>query len=84
MNKTYALPATRRLKAKKPTAAPERVVKEAEDHFKLLPPEVPEFDHLTPALYLIEHRGEFSSAAGIEATLDRFEKLFTTLNSFLN
>jgi energy-coupling factor transporter ATP-binding protein EcfA2 len=83
VNSAYALPEDQRLTADKPVGAPERVVKEVEDHFKLLPPAAPEFDHLTPALYLMEHRGDFSSTPGVDAALNRFERLFTTLNGFL-
>jgi energy-coupling factor transporter ATP-binding protein EcfA2 len=84
VNKTYRLQKGQQLPAERPSDAPERAVKEAENHFKLLPPEIPEFDHVTPALYLIEHHGEFSSGTGIETALDRFEALFTALNSFLS
>ncbi|MHB1920334.1 MAG: hypothetical protein ACYCSX_16945 [Acidimicrobiales bacterium] len=80
----YSLMAAQQLPAAKPAIAPERVVKEVEEHFKLLPASVPEFDHLTPSLYLIEHRSEFSAAAGIDVALERFEKLFVALNGFLN
>jgi energy-coupling factor transporter ATP-binding protein EcfA2 len=84
VNNAYSLPVSQRLKSTRPKDAPERVVKEVEKHFKLLPAAVPEFDHFTPSLHLVEHRGDFASAPGIDAALDRFERLFLTLNSFLD
>jgi hypothetical protein len=59
------------------------VVKEVEDHFKILPTSVSEFNHFTPAEYLTAHRTEFVSVAGVEEALDRFEQLFTVLKGFL-
>lgn len=83
VNKAYGLKAAQRLKVAPPSGASMRVVKEVEDHFKLLPPEVREFDHYEPAEYLLANRAEFSSAEGIETALDRFEAVFTALNGFL-
>jgi energy-coupling factor transporter ATP-binding protein EcfA2 len=83
VNKAYGLSSTQRLKAAKAADAPDRVVKEVEDHFKLLTGGVPEFSHLRPAAHLLEHRAEFAEATGIEDALDRFEKLFAQLNAFL-
>ncbi len=83
VNKTYGLAAKYQLPDAKPPDAPERVMKEVADHFKLLPPAVDEFDHLRPALYLMEHRDEFSPNPDIAKALDRFQALFETLNGFL-
>ena len=64
--------------------APLRIVKEVEDSFKLLPPDVPEFDHYTPAEHLILNRAEFATDPDLDSALDRFETLFQTLNGFLD
>lgn len=45
----YCIPATR------PENAPLRVLREVEDHFAQLPPTVKEFDHYSPAAYLMEN-----------------------------
>lgn len=82
VNKLYKLSGPKRMKATRPKDAPARVVKEVEEHLKLLP-DLPEFNHLPPATFLLENRDAFASAPGIEEALDRFEKLFETLNSFL-
>jgi hypothetical protein len=63
-----------------------RVLKHVEDHFRTLPPAVPQFDHYAPASYLTEHRSVVLSrvAAGkVEVALGRFEKLFADLNALL-
>jgi len=61
-----------------------RVLKEAEEHFATLPPSAPNFDHFRPAAYLLENRsGILCSLPGLEAALNRFEKLFTDLNALL-
>ena len=61
-----------------------RVLEHAENHFKALPPEVAEFDHYRPALYLLEHNPKLMDALpGIDGALDRFERLFKDLNALL-
>ena len=82
VNRAYGLGSANRLKATKPDGAPARVVKEVEDHFRLIPA-ADEFDHYRPAEHLLTHRADFREAAGIETALDRFEELFRQLNSFL-
>jgi hypothetical protein len=77
---TYALSAKQVLPKARPQDAPMRVVAEVEKHFKTLPPEVPEFDHFSPARHLLENPTALDSDS---AALDRFEKLFTALNALL-
>lgn len=84
VHSAYSLPTNRQIPVARSDSAPERVVKEVEDHFKLLPADVPEFDHLTPALYLLEHRAQFSEIERVDEALSRFEKLFEMLNGFLH
>jgi hypothetical protein len=80
---TFALPAQQRLSRITAPDAPVRVVDEIEDHFKLLPPEAPPFDRFSPAAYLIEHRADFAGDSDLGMALDRFERIFETLNAFL-
>lgn len=83
VNRAYGLKQSGRLKATKPSGAAERVVKEVEDHFRLLPASITGFDHFTPAKYLAQHADDFSSTPGIDAALGRLEALITTLNAML-
>ena len=65
--------------------ATERLVKKAEAYFKVLPPSAPQFDHFTPALWLIENI-EFLSGgdSGTLETLGRAEILINDLNKLLD
>jgi predicted ATP-dependent endonuclease of OLD family len=84
VNKCYNLTGNRKLPAQKPSDAPIRVLKEVEDKFGIMPPEIPEFNHYEPALYLMEHTTELTSELpDLENTLNRFEKLFEDLNKLL-
>lgn len=61
-----------------------RVVKEVEEHFRTLPPDFPEFDHYTPAAYLVENGKDLrNELPGLNCALDRFEQLFKDLNKVL-
>lgn len=61
-----------------------RVVKEVEEYFRTLPPDVPEFDHYTPAAYLVENSERLrNELPGMNGALDRFEQLFKDLNKLL-
>ena len=74
----YKLPA---LKIASPGT--ERVVKDVEDAFRLLPPSAPEFDHFFPSSFLIENPALLKSLPNHKEALDRFEKLFADLNALL-
>lgn len=66
------------------SAATERIVKKAEALFMLMPPEVPEFDHFTPARWLIENATIMDAESpAVQATLDRAEVIFKTFNNLL-
>lgn len=61
-----------------------RLVKKAEAYFRVLPPEVPKFDHYTPAEWLFSHP-EFldEDSPDISATLERAERVVGALNTIL-
>lgn len=87
VNAAFALPADQQLTPEKVTAlVPEttRLVRKVEAAFRLLPPGAPEFDHYTPAAWLLENpailRAKSQSATG---ALGRFEELFKKLNALL-
>lgn len=68
----------------KPVDASIRVVKEAEAHCRRLPLGYPEFSHYSPIEYLLSQPdGEIDELPGLDDALDRFERIFTRLNSFL-
>ncbi|HEX9951261.1 MAG TPA: AAA family ATPase [Rubricoccaceae bacterium] len=81
----YGLSKGQELPAARPADATIRVVKEAERHFASLPDTVPEFDHYSPARYLVEHSAELvQELPGLDDALNRFEAVFVALNKLLN
>ncbi len=61
-----------------------RIVKKVEAAFRLKPA-LPEFDHYSPAMFLIQNPKWLNpDNAAINATLDRFEALFKKLNALLS
>ncbi len=87
VNAAYELGAPHEVTAASLAAADqntERQVKQAEAAFKLLPEAIPTYDHFTPAAWLIRNPSFLDGdSAGILATLDRAEKVFTTFNAML-
>lgn len=59
------------------------ITKLIKDHFNTLSPEVEEYAHLPPALYLLEHAENFSGNSGLEKALARFERFFRVINELL-
>jgi predicted ATPase len=85
VNQAYSLKDEMKLDPAVGSAKSERVLKDVEHHFALLPPEAPQFDHFSPASYLLENRADvLPNLPGLEASLDRFEKLFNDLNELLS
>ncbi len=84
VNTCYDLGDSHKVPTQKPDRAPTRVLKEVESHFRTLPPSVTDFDHFSASSYLFDNRADlFTSLPEIQAALDRFEKIFQDLNSFL-
>jgi hypothetical protein len=72
--------------AKLEAAAPDtgRLVKRVEAAFRLLPPSAPEFDHYTPADWLVRNPTTLDGAGlGVDETLNRAEKVILEINSKL-
>jgi predicted ATPase len=82
VNQCYGLSEVHRLKPPGQEASNGRIVKHAEAHFALLPPEVDEFSHERPAEFLTR-AGMEPNLNGLEAALDRFERLFKDANALL-
>jgi predicted ATPase len=83
VNKAFDLRGTHEIAAVKPASAPERVVKEAEEHVAILPPHYLEFDHTTPAEWLFQRDDEGASFPGFADALGRMEKLISDLNMLM-
>lgn len=84
VNDGFELKGAQRLTASKldkSSPPPGRLLKRVEAAFRLLPPEAPEFDHFTPADWLIRNPATLDlKDAEVEATLDRAEKVFLAIN----
>lgn len=87
INKTYQLPEVHALTVEKLEAADTsttRLVKKAEAYFRVLPPEIPEFSHFDPSMYILQHPELLKGEGGhIEKTLARFEAAFERVGKFL-
>ncbi len=87
VNQAYNLPARHQLSLKKvEEAAPEttRLVKKVEACFRLLPADIAEFDHYTPAEWLFRHPETLDGKAQeVVDTLERAEQVIASLNKLL-
>jgi predicted ATP-dependent endonuclease of OLD family len=87
VNKTYALEDKHKLtveKLKDADKTTERLVKQAEALFRLMPEPIPMFDHFSPAAWLIRNPKALDGKnAAIEQTLGRAEKVFASYNQLL-
>jgi len=87
LNSCYALDAPIELTAEKLKAADtstERLLKQAEAAFRVMPEPTPMLDHFTPAAWLIRNPKVLDGkSAAIGRTLDRAEKVFATFNQLL-
>lgn len=87
LNGAYAPPAANKVTQKALLEADptERIVKKAEALFRLMPPEVPEFDHFAPARWLLENAKILDKdSPAVQATLARAEEIFKTFNKLLD
>jgi len=87
LNDCYALKDPNNLTIEKLKAADtstERLLKQAEAAFKVMPDSIPMFDHFSPAAWLIRNpKALDGKSAAIGRTLDRAEKVFATFNQLL-
>ncbi len=87
LNGSYTPPSSHLVTAEALSAAlsTPRIVKKAEALFKLMPPSVQEFNHFSPARWLLENPSILDSdSAAVTATLDRFEQVFKTFNKLVS
>ena len=87
INGTYSLTGTQSLtvdKFKDANGNPIRAVDATEAHFRLLPPEAPEFDHFAPAAWLIENSRVLDSEDSyVNTSLERFQTIFDRVQKFV-
>lgn len=87
LNKVYDLKDAEKLtKAKLDAADPAtgRVLKKAEAAFRVMSPSSPQFDHFTPAAWLIRNPAFLDSKTSeVEQSLDVAERVFGTFNGLL-
>ena len=87
LNGSYSLgPADKltpaKLKAADPTT--DRLIKQAEAAFRLMPESIPMIDHFSPAAWLIRNPNVLDEkAASVEGSLARAEKIFDVFNRLL-
>jgi hypothetical protein len=88
LNACYGLQGDHVLSAAKlKAAAPgtERLVKQAEAAFSVMPADIPAFDHYTPAEWLVRNPKFLDGkSAAINKTLDRAERILGTYNRLLS
>ena len=83
VNRCYELEGEKRLPETPPDDPSTLVLNEVVQHFRLVATEGPEFDHLSPAVYLVEHESDFQDVNGIEELLGRFQQFFDKVNALL-
>jgi energy-coupling factor transporter ATP-binding protein EcfA2 len=87
VNQAFDLPLDHQANAETLTAADEsttRMVKKAEAFFRVMPPELPLFDHFTPAAWMFQHLDILDSTdEKVTSTLSRAEKVIAALNKLL-
>ena len=86
VNSTYKLDSEHAIKAEQlqTEEALSRQVKQVEKLFRTKPKEVPEFDHFTPADWLIRNPSILEGdSTEVTKTLERFEEVFKKVNALL-
>lgn len=87
LNGTYGFNDKSKLTAealKKSANGTDRLVKQAEAAFAVMPADAPQFDHFTPAAWLIRNPKTLDAKAGsVPKTLDRAQMIFDTYNKLL-
>ena len=88
VNLCYKLPRKKRLSLTAPDetvsidSQPKRLVLRVEEYFTAAGPDFGSFDRYKPAEFLVEHTGKcLKKLPDLSRTLDRFEKLFTDINT---
>ena len=83
IDRCYGLIGEKRLSESLVDGDPRRVVEVAENHLSVCVTEGPTFEHLSPAIFLLEHENDFLGVNGCEDALKRFEEFFAAINQLL-
>ena len=86
VNRSYQLSGSHRVTMEEleKDDSPPRIVKKVEAMFKVLPEDIPMFDHYTPAAWLIRHPDVLSAKSdALQRTLSVAEGVFETFNGLL-
>ncbi len=84
VNSCYELDSTTSIALPEEVPGDLLAAKYVESRFAIMPPEAPEFDHFTPAYFLLQHIHTVpSSMPTLTSALDRFEIMFKTVNKLL-
>lgn len=82
VNQCYGLTLANAMPTVRPPGSSDRVVKDAELHFRTVATSGKEFDHFSPAEYL--NRQPIDTVfPGLQLALDQFERLFVDLNTLI-
>lgn len=85
VNRAYGLKAKKALPKKAPDDAPTQVLKEVEQHFKVVATDVDEFDHFRPSRYLLENASDLrNDLPALDEAFDRFEGFFRDVNPLID
>ena len=84
INRCFCLKKDKKLPKEQPNGNTGRVEEATKTHFRTVATEGREFDHLSPALHLLENASQFAEHSGTAIALDNFEKLFRSLNRVLD
>ena len=83
VNRCYDLKKGKKLPKTQTDGPNVTVVETVRTHFQTVATEGREFDHLSPAVFLLENASRFQNHPGAETALENFEKLFNSLNGIL-
>ena len=84
VNACYGLKGEKKLPKKNPNGREAPSVQAVKEHFQTVANEGREFDHLSPAAFLLENANQFQNRSEIETALKNFESLFIALNGALS
>ena len=84
VNHCYGLKKDKKLPHKQPNGSNTTVVETVRNHFQSVATEGREYDHLSPAMFLLANAGRFQNHPETETALENFENLFNSLNSVIS
>ena len=74
VNRCYGLKKDKKLPKKQPDGPNATVAETVRIHFQTVATDGREFDHLSPAMFLLENAGRLQNHPGTETALENFEK----------